>query len=482
MGVRDALLIATGAYSSGRLAELRSPAADVVELADVLSDPAIGWFQTTQVVDAPAHQATRAIEKFFRNRGTEDLLVLHISCHGVKDDDGQLYFACADTDPDLLASTSIPAGFLHAQMGRCRAKSIVLLLDCCFSGAFVPGMKAAAGVDAKEQLAGYGRAVLMATGRTEYAWEGSRFRELEPEPSRFTEAVIHGLRTGEADRDGDGRVAVDELYEHVYERLRESGVRQTPQWSSELVHRVFLANRAISVQPEQPEHQAARPKPRPQRRARRGQDTLLTLDLTLEEAFTGTEKALRVDSSGICRECQGLGTTEHSVVERCSRCGGNGIEGGHDCETCDGFGTLIGEPCRLCDGDGRIRQVRNLIARIPSGIVTGMRIRLAEQGETGLGGGPAGDLYVEINVLPDERFDQNGADLLCTTVISPAIARKGGIVELETFDGPKKLRIPAGVKSGGKIRVAGFGMPRLRSSGLAEGRGDLMVTVEVRKS
>ncbi|MEV6908126.1 DnaJ C-terminal domain-containing protein [Amycolatopsis sp. NPDC051071] len=479
MGVRDALLIATGAYGSARLAELRSPVADVAELDGVLSDPTIGWFQTTQVVDAPAHQATRAIEKFFRNRSTDDLLVLHISCHGVKDDDGQLYFACADTDPDLLASTSIPAGFLHAQMGRCRAKSIVLLLDCCFSGAFVPGMKAAIGVDAKEQLAGYGRAVLMATGRTEYAWEGSRFRELEPEPSRFTEAIIHGLRTGEADRDGDGRVAVDELYEHVYERLRDSGVKQTPQWSSELVHRVFLANRAISLQPERPPPAGVRP--RPQRRARRGEDVLITLDLTLEEAFASTEKTLRVETMVSCGDCQGLGTSEDSVVERCSRCGGDGLENGQDCETCNGFGTLIDKPCRRCDGDGRVHQLRNLTAKIPSGIVSGMRMRLSEQGETGLGGGPAGDLYVEINVLPDECFVRDGAHLSCTTTVSPAIAREGGIVELKTFDGLKKLRIPAGVKSGGKIRVAGFGMPRLRSSGLVEGRGDLMVTVDVRE-
>lgn len=479
MGVRDALLIATGAYSSGRLAELRSPAADVVELADVLADPAIGWFQTKQVVDAPAHQATRAIEKFFRNRGTDDLLVLHISCHGVKDDDGLLYFACADTDPDLLASTSIPAGFLHAQMGRCRAKSIVLLLDCCFSGAFVPGMKAAAGVDAKEQLAGYGRAVLMATGRTEYAWEGNRFLELEPEPSRFTEAIIHGLRTGEADRDGDGRVAVDELYEHVYERLRESGVKQTPQWSSELVHRVYLANRAISVQSEPPSRTGV--KARPQRRARRGKDALIMLDISLKDVVTGKVDTVWVDTAATCGECHGLGTSADSLVERCPRCGGDGLKEGEDCETCTGFGTLIENPCPGCGGDGRVRTRRSIAVKIPPGIGTGMHIRLAEQGEAGPGGGPAGDVYLEINELPDDRFERYGVDLHCTTVISAAIARTGGIIDLETFDGVKKIRIPGGIKSGNKVRAAGLGLPRLSSSGKVDGRGDLMVTVDVRK-
>ncbi|MER6666044.1 DnaJ C-terminal domain-containing protein [Amycolatopsis japonica] len=476
MGVRDALLIATGTYSSGRLAGLRSPAADVVELAGVLADPAIGWFETRQVVDAPAHQAMRAIEGFFRNRGTDDLLVLHISCHGVKDDDGLLYFACADTDPDLLASTSVPAEFLHAQMGRCRAKSIVLLLDCCFSGAFVPGMKAVAGVDAKEQLSGYGRAVLMATGRTEYAWEGSRFRELEPEPSRFTEAIVHGLRTGEADRDGDGRVAVDELYEHVYERLRESGAKQTPQWSSELVHRVYLANRAISVPADRP----PKFRTRPQRRARRGQDALILLDIPLLNAVLGTTETVQVETANTCGGCEGLGTAADSLVERCHACDGDALREGEDCETCKGFGTLIENPCPGCAGDGRVVARRSVRVKIPPGVGSGMRIRLTEQGETGPGGGPAGDLYVEINELPDGRFERHGNDLHCTTTVPAAIARDGGIIDLETLaDGVKKIRIPGGMKSGQTVRVAGLGVPVLRASGEVDGRGDLMVTVDV---
>ncbi|WP_051791629.1 caspase, EACC1-associated type [Amycolatopsis jejuensis] len=479
MGVRDALLIATGAYRSERLAELRSPAADVLELADVLEDPAIGWFRTKKVVDAPAHQATRAIEEFFRRRGTDDLLVLHISCHGVKDDDGQLYFASADTDPDLLASTSIPAGFLHAQMGRCRAKSIVLMLDCCFSGAFLPGMKAAARVDAKEQLAGYGRAVLMATGRTEYAWEGSRFREIEATPSRFTEAIIHGLRTGEADRDGDGKVAVDELYEHVYERLRDLGVRQTPQWSSELVHRVFLANRAISLQADQaPKTGAPR---RPQRRARRGEDVLLLTDVTLAETISGKTQTLAVEIPVACEECDGLGTSAESEVERCPDCSGSGLRGDDDCENCAGFGTKIGNPCPQCAGAGRVTRRRDLTARIPPGVKGGMRIRLSEQGEVGPGGGPAGDLYLEVNELPDERFERRRHDLHCTTTVPAAIAKAGGIIDLETLDGVKKVRIPAGVKAGAKVRLPGFGCPRLHASGKTDGRGDLIVTVEIGK-
>lgn len=479
MGVRDALLIATGAYSSERLAELRSPAADVGELAEVLADPAIGWFQTKKVVDVPAHKATRAVEEFFRNRGTDDLLVLHISCHGLKDDDGSLYFACSDTDPDLLASTSMPADFLHTQMGRCRAKSIVLLLDCCFSGAFVPGMKAAAGVDAKEQLAGYGRAVLMATGRTEYAWEGNRFWELEAAPSRFTESIVHGLRTGEADRDGDGRIAVDELYEHVYERLRELGVKQTPQWSSELVHRVYLANRAIPLQPDRTEKAEVRA--RPQRRARRGQDALVLHDIPLAAAVTGGVDTIAFETAITCGECGGLGTAEESVVERCPVCGGDGLREGKDCERCAGFGTLIDNPCAGCAGDGRVRSRRSIDFKLPPGIGTGMRIRLSEQGEVGPGGGPAGDVYVEINELPDDRFERNGVDLHCTTTISAETARDGGIIDLVTFDGVKKVRVPAGVRSGKMIRVAGLGLPVLRATGKADGRGDLKVTVEVRK-
>ncbi|MFF5955773.1 caspase, EACC1-associated type [Streptomyces luteogriseus] len=245
-GSRQALLIATGEYENPALQRLRSPARDAAGLAEVLHDPRIGHFDVVQVVDRPHHEVTRSIEGFFLDRSRDDLLLLHVSCHGIKDDNGRLYFAAKDTDRRLLASTAISAAFVQDQMNRCRAKSIVVLLDCCYSGAFLPGAKGDTAVHVNEVLAGHGRAILTATNRTEYAWEGEHLSELLPEPSRFTGAIIDGLRTGDADRDQDGIVTVPELYDYVYERTLSAGVRQRPQMWAELEYRVAVA-RSVKV-------------------------------------------------------------------------------------------------------------------------------------------------------------------------------------------------------------------------------------------
>ncbi|MGM1075367.1 caspase, EACC1-associated type [Streptomyces sp. H28] len=243
---RYALLVATGHYDHPGLRRLRSPTRDAEGLAAVLEDPLIGDFEVGTVVDGRHDEVARAIEVFFRDRRRDDLLLLHLSCHGVKNDSGELHFATADTDPRLLASTSVPAAFLHTQMSRCRARSVVLLLDCCYSGAFLPGAKGDTTVHVRDELAGHGRVVITATNRTEYAWEGRHVTAQQPEPSRFTGAVVEGLRTGEADRDGDGLIGVHDLYDHVYEELRAAGVAQRPQMWLEVERQVVVAR---SVRP-----------------------------------------------------------------------------------------------------------------------------------------------------------------------------------------------------------------------------------------
>ncbi|MEX2982466.1 DNA translocase FtsK [Streptomyces sp. C36] len=243
-GSRNALLIATGEYENPELNQLRSPARDAAGLAEVLQDPHIGAFDVTRVIDRPQHEVNRCLETFFLDRSRNDVLLLHLSCHGIKDDNGLLYFATKDTDRRLLASTAVSATFVHDQMRRCRAKSIVVLLDCCYSGAFLSGVKGDTAVHVTEELAGHGRAILTATNRTEYAWEGDHLREMVPEPSRFTGAIIDGLRTGEADRDQDGIVTVHDLYEYVYERILAAGVKQRPQMWTALEYRVTIARAA----------------------------------------------------------------------------------------------------------------------------------------------------------------------------------------------------------------------------------------------
>ncbi|GAA1424967.1 hypothetical protein GCM10009601_30850 [Streptomyces thermospinosisporus] len=268
---RFALLIATGHYENRELSRLRSPARDAEGLAGVLRDPAIGGFTVKPVVDRPHHEVARAIEHFFLDRARDDLLLLHISSHGVKNDDGELYFAAADTDRRLLASTAVSAEFLRTQMQRCRARSVVLLLDCCYSGAFLPGAKGDTAVHLRDELAGHGRAVLTATNRTEYAWEGERLDELDPEPSRFTGAVIKGLRSGEADRNGDGLISTQDLYEYVYDELRAAGVRQRPQLWAQVERQLVIARSVtaprqhplpgIPAQPESPAPSVPPPAP-----------------------------------------------------------------------------------------------------------------------------------------------------------------------------------------------------------------------------
>ncbi|MFG2303503.1 caspase domain-containing protein [Actinacidiphila glaucinigra] len=250
LGGRHALLIATSTFSNAGLQQLRSPVRDVQGLASVLKDPQIGDFDVTTALDQEQHQVAREIESFFRGRSREDLLLLHISSHGLKADHGELYFAARDTDRDLLGSTAISAAFLQSQMSRCRAKSIILLLDCCYSGAFLPGAKGDSSVHVKDELAGHGRAVLTATSRTEYAWEGDHLSELEPEPSHFTGAIIDGLTSGDADRNRDGKITVSELYDYVYDRVRSKNKMQSPQMWAALEYQVVVARSAFAA--EQP--------------------------------------------------------------------------------------------------------------------------------------------------------------------------------------------------------------------------------------
>jgi molecular chaperone DnaJ len=131
MGDRSALIVTTGTYQDPELRQLRAPAQDAAALAEVLEASTIGGFQVRPVIDQPSHQIAHELDRFFDSRGREDLLLVHMSCHGIKDDEGRLFFAATNTERRWLASTALPARFLNELMDGCRARSIVLLLDCC---------------------------------------------------------------------------------------------------------------------------------------------------------------------------------------------------------------------------------------------------------------------------------------------------------------------------------------------------------------
>jgi Caspase domain len=240
---REALIVAADAYEDPKLRALRAPARDAQELARVLGDPAVGDFRVGTSLNEPDHVVRRKLSEFFRNRSRDDLLLLHVACHGLKDEDGTLYFATSNTAVEHLEATAIPSEFVNRQMTKSRSRRIVLLLDCCFGGAFARGLVHRAGdnVAIKEEFEGQGRVVLTASRAMEYAFEGEN-REGDAQPSIFTSAIVQGLESGEADRDRDSRVSVDELYDYVYDQVREATPNQTPsKWTFDVHGDLYLA-------------------------------------------------------------------------------------------------------------------------------------------------------------------------------------------------------------------------------------------------
>ncbi|MGW0651162.1 caspase family protein, partial [Streptomyces umbrinus] len=213
-----ALIIANSVYDDDHFATLPAAAADAAALAEVLGAPAIGGFDVQTHVDVSQRLAMRALESFFTKAARDDLLLLHLSLHGWKDTRGRLHFVMCDTERDYLGSTAINAELVGDWMGHSRSRRIVVLLDCCYSGAFsMNARRRAAGpptVDVGEPFAGNGRVVLTASTALQYAYEGERdvrYSRTPAQPSVFTAAVVRGLRDGSADLDGDGLVSVDEL-------------------------------------------------------------------------------------------------------------------------------------------------------------------------------------------------------------------------------------------------------------------------------
>jgi molecular chaperone DnaJ len=223
-------------------------------------------------------------------------------------------------------------------------------------------------------------------------------------------------------------------------------------------------------------------------RVRPGSDSLLRMRATLSECATGVTKQVTVDTAVLCDLCQGKGTNGDSRPVTCDICGGLGeiqsvqrsllgqVMTARPCPTCGGVGEVIPDPCRRCNGDGRVRDRRDITVKIPAGVADGMRIRLAAQGEVGPGGGPAGDLYVEVHEQPHEVFTRDGDDLHCTVTVPMADAALGAAVTVaDILDGDTEIVIAPGTQPGTVITLRGRGMPRLRS----EVRGDLHAHVEV---
>ncbi|WP_367133687.1 TCP-1/cpn60 chaperonin family protein [Saccharothrix sp. HUAS TT1] len=231
---RHALLVATGEYEDVRLSRLRAPEQDVERLAAVLEDPDVGGFTTVEVLrDKADHEIRRAVADVLDAREADDLVLLYFSCHGLTTPAGRLYFAASNTVQDRPAGTAIPRSFLNEQLEDCRASGRVLLLDCCFSGAFVEGFKSGGTTvldDVDSDGVGSGYVVMTASNAYEYAFEQDSLSLDAPLASLFTDVLIEGLAGGGADLDGDGWIDVDELFKYTRAEVRVRRPDQTPQY------------------------------------------------------------------------------------------------------------------------------------------------------------------------------------------------------------------------------------------------------------
>jgi molecular chaperone DnaJ len=216
----------------------------------------------------------------------------------------------------------------------------------------------------------------------------------------------------------------------------------------------------------------------------RGSDLKYNMEISLTEAYTGKAAQVRVPASVTCDACGGIGAEPGSSPVTCPTCQGFGkvrasqgfftIE--RTCVTCQGRGEIIQKPCHVCTGSGRVTRERTLSVNIPAGVEDSTRIRLAGEGEAGVRGGPAGDLYIFLSIMPDEIFQRDGADLFCRVPITMTAAALGGQIEVPTIDGGRaRVKIPEGTETGKQFRLRGKGMPVLRS----KLTGDLYVQVEV---
>ncbi|QFZ23296.1 caspase, EACC1-associated type [Saccharothrix syringae] len=228
--MRTALLIATDSYSDPAFSALRAPGHDVASLRAVLADPAIGAFRTQVLVNRPAQEVRERVEDLFATAGLDDLVLLYLSGHGVKDRQGRLHFAATDTRADRLRTTGVPAELVRELIHESRSRKVVVLLDCCYSGAFPAGMRPKGGaVDVAELVEGRGCAVITSSTHLQHAFEPDGTAEVSTGPaSVFTGVVVEGLRTGAADVDGDGAVTARDLYDYVHEHVRRLTPHQTP--------------------------------------------------------------------------------------------------------------------------------------------------------------------------------------------------------------------------------------------------------------
>jgi chaperonin GroEL len=249
---RYALLIASSEFDDQKLKKLTTPSGDAESLANVLGNRAIGAFHVDTLINEDSRTVRKAIEKFYKGRKRDDLLVLYYSGHGIRDDYGDLYLTTSDTEVGFPSATALETGFVRNLLDKCASQRKVVILDCCYSGAFgrskdVIGSNA--GTKEAFEGNGYGRVILTATNAVQYAWEESEFSG-DDDKSVFTSCMVQGLESGDADEDNDGYISLGELYQFTHDKMRSEGAKQTPQlWAQSIEGKIYLARNPNSQVP-----------------------------------------------------------------------------------------------------------------------------------------------------------------------------------------------------------------------------------------
>jgi molecular chaperone DnaJ len=225
----------------------------------------------------------------------------------------------------------------------------------------------------------------------------------------------------------------------------------------------------------------------PATRAQRGGDTLVTADITLDEAVFGVKREIQVDLADQCGTCKGTCCAPGTSPQQCRQCNGSGqvqrmarsllgnVMTTSPCPVCGGYGSTIPQPCGECSGQGRTHSRHTMSVDIPAGVETGTRIRMSGSGDAGVAGGPKGDLYIEIREKAHPTFERQGFDLHCTLHVPMTAAALGTVMGIDTFDGAQDVEVRAGTHSGSTVKLKGLGVGRLQRAG----RGDLLVHLDI---
>jgi molecular chaperone DnaJ len=218
-------------------------------------------------------------------------------------------------------------------------------------------------------------------------------------------------------------------------------------------------------------------------RVQRGRDLRYDMTLEFEEAVFGKEKEITIRRSETCIDCKGTGAAKGKAPITCTQCGGRGQQRfqqgffsvARTCTVCGGTGSLIVDPCTVCKGETRVQREHSILVKVPAGVEQDTRIRYQGEGEAGKFAGPAGDLYVVLNVKPHKFFERDGDDLHCVMPISFPQAALGTELEIQTLEGPATIKVPEGTQSGKSFKLRGKGVPHLNE----HGKGDMIVEIRV---